>query len=677
MSQVFVPSVGLNLQQGQAQQGARVDTGLTRQIDPTENLKPLNHLFDTVSKDLGRWDQMNVQRDALERFDNLQQQLTANRDEFFSKKGQDAIDFAKTYEKNNKETFAKAMDDVDDFRVRNALHGNAKRMYDVYTTAGNSYLTEQTAVANLNQAKASLTQAVNNYIDWSVNGGLSPNAQSDATDQLNAAIDNHSKLTGINPNGVDGDEERKKTFDLIYSATNKHYLTQKAFNTANSVLDAAKAKMNFKTWLEEKDKIYLAQQTEAEKNKASKNGFALTDKSSWIKVTAQDEYNNRVVEMQKQDPNFVVTPKWQQITMAECKSKANLAYDKMESEVNELKSTDGAMKNYVGLCVNYANSTGKIWDSSGNGNQIPVDVLRDQSRILERVPKAVQDWAINKWGTTEEADKQLATYLKPNSGVGGFEVVYEAKHDPSFYSRFTSERDLRAHLQSHGVGLQDANDIVSNFSSEHKKQLQKRITNVTDNVLGRIDSDLTDKKKLTSGSISSLKRMEYEQVVTPFINDLIKADPTISDTDLISKTQYHVDQNTELNNKLTEIDDLENRTDAYREFNEDLNNNYSKEFTQALHAFDPDGYAACMTTDYAQSTNNLMNLANRAVKNKNFQAAHPNLPEVIQQKANEKQAQELEERRKNEHTPFQDDIKSNLSNLSPAQQAQYYSTLGN
>ena len=631
MSQVFVPSVGLNLQQGQAQQGARVDTGLTRQIDPTENLKPLNHLFDTVSKDLGRWDQMNVQRDALERFDNLQQQLTANRDEFFSKKGQDAIDFAKTYEKNNKETFAKAMDDVDDFRVRNALHENAKRMYDGYVTNGNSYLTEQTAVANLNQAKASLTQAANNYIDQYVNGNQQQQADSEA--QFNAAIDAHSLLTGINPKGIDGEEERKRNHDAIYKSMTQHYIAHQAYAAGNQALDAAKSKMTYQTWLEEKDKLYLSQQAQAESNRATAHGFKLQDRSSWVLARATDMVNSDEAELKKDHPEVLQNnPTWRETRMQGAIALAGQEYDEMATKVKALSDTDVALGNVVSTAYNQANATHRTYSIDGQaGGAISDEVLADPNNVLGRLDPNLQKILYDKYGSVEKANSEMLKRIQPTMAVSSgnaVQLVMEAQQNPDlFYSRYANRTQLSAELFRNGVGYDDRKNILNAYDNKQAQQEESAISNTTKYVIEKCgDDELNDKKKLVD-PILAQKQAKYAAYCRQKFREYKKANPSLTDEEIQSRIGGSAKIDHVLQDELKKVDAIKEQTDTFAEFQEDLQE-YSEELRKAVQAFNGSALENCFTGDYATGATKLRKLISSTLENKNFQNAYPYLPEV-------------------------------------------------
>lgn len=654
MAQVFVPSVGLNLQQGQASQGARVDTSIPMQVNPADNLKPLDKLLDTVSNDLGKWDTMNVQRDALENFDNLQQQLSANRDEFFNKKGKEAIDFAKTYEKNNKDTFAKAMDNISDFRVRNAVHENAKRMYDGYVNNGNTYLAQQTAAANLNQAKATLQNAANNYIDQHVNGD--PQQQTDADAQFIYAINNHAKLTGIDPNGIDGEEERKKNYDAIYEAMNKHYLSHKAFSTANQVLDAAKAKMNYQTYLEEKDKIYLKEEAEKTLNAASAGSFKLPDRASWVKVRAEDIVNAEEADIQKTNPDLLKqNPNWRQERMQYALFQANKQFDDLELKNKAASDTDSAMNGMVATAYNTATATGKVWSANGQGAAIPASVLNDPTNVLGRLPTEMQQHAIAKYGTAEKANEELYKYVLPPQSItagNGIQMVADFKRDPTgFYDNYHSETELRADLFRNGVGAQDTQDIIKGYTSEQAKKEQVQINNIEKDVIafGGFPSELADDKKLKQDYTLNRKRDVINKKTAQVYRDLKKINPSLSELDLSPKVIATVMADKQLKEDLTAIDNLKNKTSAFQEFSETLAS-YDKNLLDAVQAFDPRGFEACFTGDPVVGANRLEKLVESSLANKNFQNAHSGMAEVKRQKLKE----DNEKRRTVTENSFQD-----------------------
>lgn len=654
MAQVFVPSVGLNLQQGQASRGARIDTSIPMQVNPTDSLKPLNKLLDTVSNDLGKWDTMNVQRDALESFDNLQQQLSANRDEFLNKKGKEAIDFAKTYEKNNKDTFAKAMDNISDFRVRNAVHENAKRMYDGYVNNGNTYLAQQTAAANLNQAKATLQNAANNYIDQHVNGD--PQQQADANAQFIYAINNHAKLTGIDPDGIDGEQERKKNYDAIYEAMNKHYLSHKAFVTANQTLDAAKAKMNYQTYLKEKDKIYLKEEAEKTLNAASGSSFKLPDRASWVKVRAEDMVNAEEADILKTNPDLIKqNPNWRQERMQYALFQANKQFDDLELKNKAASDTDSAMNNMVSTAYNYATANGKVWSANGQGATVSADVLNDPTNVLGRLPAEIQQHAIAKYGTAQKANEELYKLVLPPQSVtagNGVQMVADFQRDPTgFYDKYHSETELRADLFRNGVGADDTQAIVKAYTSEQAKEEQVQINNIEKDVisLGGFSSDLADDKKIKADHMLARKREVLNKAVAKSYRALKKINPNLSELDLTPKVVATVLADKQIQEKMTAIDNLADKTDAYREFSETLNS-YDKSLLDAVQAFDPRGYEACFTGDPVVGANRLEKLIETTTANKNFQNRHPQMKEVKRQILKEDE----EKRRSQTENSFQD-----------------------
>ncbi len=637
MAQVFVPSVGLNLQQGMAQQGARVDTGLVNQVSPVDNLKPLNQALDTISKDLGQWDKMNISRDALERFDNLQQQLSSNSDELQTKKGKAAIDFYKTYEQRNKDIFAKAMDDVKDFRVRNAIHENSKRMYDGYVERGQAYLSQETAAANLNQAKASLSQAVSNYIEQDTTG--TPEQQRQAKLQVEDTQALLSEITGLNTEGIDGQQALKKTYDLIHVATNKHFIAHKAFATANQKLDAAKSQMNFETYLKEKDKIYLAQEKEATLNKASSSGFKLPERSSWVKTRAEDIVNDEEQRVMKEHPEILkANPNWRQDYFAKALAMANVEFDDIELKNKAASNTDAAMQLAVGTELRSVAATGKFYSSDGQGAQISSEVLRDNTNILGRLSPELRDWARVKWGSEEKANQELYKIQYPRNGVSagnGIQLVSDWQSDPTgFYEQYPDEVALRADLYNKGVGWQDLEDILKGYKSEQAKEEQNNINNACKVIVKNIDSNLVDEKALKSDPTLAYKYDKYKKAITKTYKQLKRANPNLSDIDVMSRTQAAVMQDQSLQDELVKIDTNNEQAEAYREFDTQLKS-YDPTLLKAVQAFNPTEFESCFGTDYVVGLNRLKKLVKDTLENKNFQHQHPHAKEVISTKKRE------------------------------------------
>lgn len=670
MAQVFVPSVGLNLQQGVSQQGARIDTGLSSQINPLDNLKPLNNRLDAISKDLNQWDQMNVQREALERFDNLQQELTANRDLFLTKKGQEAIDYAKTYQQKAKDIYAKSMDNVTDFRVRNTMHANAKRMFDGYVTSGNTYLQEQTAQANVNQVKAALEHASNNYIEQRTNGVKAQ--QDDAELQFNLAIDNYSMLLGINPNGDDGKLARQEHYDTINQALNKHYIAHKAYNTANQSLDAAQAKMNYKTYLEEKDKIYLAQQSDATVNKASKNGFKLPDKSSWILQTATDIVNSEEVALQNTNPNYLKEhPNWRAERMEIAKLLAHQQYNEMELKVKGLSDNDAALKSAVSVAYNQAQQTGKVYSLSNggqSGGQITSKVMDNPYDVVGRLDPQLRGIVMGKYGSIEEANKELVKHIAPAGGVSSgnaIQVVMDAQRNPdAFYGQFANETQLRAHLFRNGVGYQDMQNIVTAYNSEQAKREQTDIANVTKYVIDKSDNaELNKDKDVKANPVLAQKKEVFVQYVRQRVRDYKQANPNMSMLDIQSRIAVDAKRDPLIQDKLKAIDDLEDKRETYASFNDELNK-YSVELRKAVQAFYGADLESCFTGDYAVGSARLKKMIENALENKNFQNAYSYLPEVKEQTTYET----YKEQQKQEENIFRDNILQNMSDLSAKEQ---------
>lgn len=638
MAQVFVPSAGLNLQQGMAQQGARVDTGLVNQVSPVDNLKPLNQALDAISKDLGQWDKMNISRDALERFDNLQQQLSSNSDELQTKKGKAAIDFYKTYEQRNKDIFAKAMDDVKDFRVRNAIHANSKRMYDGYVERGQAYLTQETAAANLNQAKASLSQAVSNYIEQDTTG--TPEQQRQAKLQVEDTQALVSGITGLDPNGVDGQQALKKTYDLIHVATNKHLITHKAFATANQKLDAAKSQMNFETYLEEKDKIYLAQEKEAALNKASSSGFKLPERGSWVKSRAEDIVNADEQRIMAEHPEVIKSnPNWRQERFNYALAQANLEFDDIVTKNKAASDTDAAMHNLVTNELRSAAATGRIYSPDGQGAQISAEVLRDNTNILGRLSPDAQNWAIGKWGSVDKANQELYKLQYPRSAVSAgnsFQLVSDWKTNPTgFYEKYPDEVALRADLFNHGVGADDLDSILKGYKSEQDKLDLASLNNASKLIISSVaDSSLSDDKKVKADPNLAMKKAVYEKAIKRARSQIKKANPNLTDTELTSRTMSAVQMDTSIPEEINRIDQIQENAVAYQEFDTQLKS-YNPTLLKAVQAFNPTEFESCFGTDYIVGLNRLKKLVKDTLENKNFQHQHPHAKEVINTKKRE------------------------------------------
>lgn len=621
MAQVFVPTVGITgRSQTTAQQGAQVNTAIPQQLNPLNDLKYFNQIADTVAKGFNQWDQLEMRANLQKAQDDLQTQYSANRDELLTRKGKAALDYKNIYEQNNKKINQNALNNITDPRLRGLVKDYADQTQAQYQISANGYFKQETARMSLNQAKASVASATGNYIDQMSVG--TPDQQKTAEQQFDIALRIQQYLEGVDPNGVDGKMGRISAKDEIMEAINNHHIAHKTFNTARAVLDYFKNKTTSAAWLKASDKLYLAEQQESSVSSAAANGWQLGNKTQWVKTRAEDLFNtwlNSATDEERNNPQVVA------IRRSECIRKANQAYDEMANQVDALSNTDAAFKMDVSQKIAYAKQNGMIF---GTQEKIDPNVLSDPNQILKLLPEDTQHALLAQKGTVQEATKFVIENAEPLGGsLAGIDIVRRAQSDPTFFNQFATEKDLQAHLYKNGVGAQDSAEIVKLFNSDERvKGLNNRINDVLDRTISEINPDLLNKKKLKEGSNTLIER-QYREKGKQIAQDLLKANPNITDDDLIVNVFQRLITDHSVTQKVEDLKNIDDRVDAARQFDEKLNS-YSPELIDAIKKFDPNGIAAAVSGDTITQAERLSLTIKNALKNERFLKAYPNIPEV-------------------------------------------------
>lgn len=652
MAQVFVPSVGLNVNsQAMAQQGAQVNSNIEHQVNPQQSLNYFYKISDTAQKGLNQWDQMRMQAEALQTRDDLQKQLAANRADLMTKKGKEALDFKPEYEKRNNEIIKNALNNVKDFRIRDALKMTADHLYSNYQISSDGYFKQETARLSLNQAIASAADAAGNYVDNLANG--TPQQQEESKQQFEDANKFAYYKQGGDPDAVDGKVYLQKSYDEIGTALNDHYITHKTFNAARTSAEYFKKKMTPAAWLKMSDKIYSAEQVEAATSASAANGYKLPDRNAWVKTHAEDLYQQAIASGQWTEEQLK-NPQLQETIRARATYDANLAFDDLTKKVGALQSTENAAQSVAASAIQYARTTGKLF---GTDEQIAPEILEDPARILELLPKEMQQAMMQKYGTYAKAQEAAQAFAAPTDAtLGGFDFIRQSQSDPNFYSQFGTEKDLRSALWSHGVGAKDAQPILDTFRNQQKQELVTRSNDVIISALSSIDSALVDTKKLKADvGLRQLER-QYRQLGNKVIQQTLRINPNATDQDLQLAVTKAFAADEGIKQYQAQQEQLENRLDAMKE-NDNRLASYSKQTLDAVRLFSPTEFNQALSGDYVTGTERLLNLARKAVKNKQFQNAHKDLPEVQEQLAYERNI----EAHRNEQNPFTELMESTLN----------------
>lgn len=652
MAQVFVPSVGLNVNsQAMAQQGAQVNTGIVHQVNPQQSLNYFYKISDTAQKGLNQWDQMQMQAEALQTRDNLQKQLAANRADLMTKQGKEALDFKPEYEKRNNEIIKNALNNVKDFRIRDALKMTADHLYSNYQISSDGYFKQETARLSLNQAIASAADAAGNYVDNLANG--TPQQQEESKQQFEDANKFAYYKQGGDPDAVDGKVYLQKSYDEIGTALNDHYITHKTFNAARASAEYFKKKMTPAAWLKMSDKIYSAEQVEAATAASAANGYKLPDRTAWVKTHSENLYQQAIASGQWTQEDLK-NPGIQKAIRNNAIYEANLSFDKLETEVGGLQKTENAAQSAAASAIWYARTTGKAIDT---GEQIAPEILEDKGRVLELLPREMQQALMEKHKTYAEAQKAAQAFDAPTDAtLGGFDFIRQSQSDPNFYRQFATEKDLQSALFAHGVGAQDSQPILDTFRNQQKQELVTRSNEVIESVLSGIDSSLIDTKKLKADvGLRQLER-QYRKLGNKVIGQVLKINPNATDQDLMLAVTDAFKKDQGIKQYQAQQERFENRLDAMKE-NDNRLASYSKPTLDAVRDFAPTEFNQALSGDWVSGTERILNLARRAVKNKQFQNAHKDLPEVQEQLAYERNV----EAHRNEENPFTELMESTLN----------------
>ncbi len=630
MAQVFVPSVGLNVNsQAMAQQGAQVNSNIEHQVNPQQSLNYFYKISDTAQKGLNQWDQMQMQAEALQTRDDLQKQLAANRADLMTKKGKEALDFKPEYEKRNNEIIKNALNNVKDFRIRDALKMTADHLYSTYQIGSDGYFKQETARLSLNQAIASATNASGNYIASLSDG--TPQQQEEDRQQFEDAHKFAYYKQGGDPNGVDGKLYLQQNYDELGAAINDHYLTHKTFDAARVSAEYFKGKMTPAAWLKMSDKIYSAEQVEAATAASAANGYKLPDRTAWVKTHSENLYQQAIASGQWTQEDLK-KPKIQEAIRNNAIYEANLSFDKLETQVGDLQKTENAAQSAAASAIWFARTTGKTID----GEQIAPEILEDKGRILELLPREMQRALMEKHKTYAEAQKAAQAFDAPtNATLGGFDFIRQSQSDPNFYTQFATEKDLQSALFAHGVGAQDSQPILDTFRNQQKQELVTRSNEVITSALGGIDSALVDTKKLKADvGLRQLAR-KYQQLGNKVIGQILRINPNATDQDLQLKVTEAFATDEGIQQYKAQQEQFEDRLDAMKE-NDNHLASYSKQTLDAVRDFAPTEVNQALSGDYVTGTDRLLNVIRRAIKNKQFQNAHKDLPEVQAELAFEK-----------------------------------------
>lgn len=652
MAQVFVPSVGLNVNsQAMAQQGAQVNTGIEHQVNPQQSLNYFYKISDTAQKGLTQWDQMQMQAEALQTRDNLQKQLSANRADLMTKQGKEALDFKPEYEKRNNEIIKNALNDVKDFRIRGALKMTADHLYSTYQIGSDAYFKQETARLSLNQAIASAANASGNYIASLSDG--TPQQQEEDRQQFEDAHKFAYYKQGGDPDAVDGKVYLQKSYDEVGTALNDHYLAHKTFGAARASAEYFKKNMTPAAWLKMSDKIYSAEQVEAATSASAANGYKLPDRTAWVKTHAEDLYQQAIASG-KWTEEQLKNPQLQETIRAQATYDANLSFDDLTKRVGALQSTENAAQSVAASAIQYARTTGKLF---GTDKQISPEILEDPTRILELLPKEMQQAMMQKYGTYAKAQEAAQAFAAPtNATLGGFDFIRQSQTDPNFYTQFATEKDLRSALWAHGVGAQDAQPIVDTYHNQQKQELVTRSNNLIENVLGGIDSALIDTKKLKADANLRQRAGKYQQLGNKVIGQVLRINPNATDGDLKLALTEAFTKDEGIKQFEAQQEQFEDRLEAMKD-NDSRLARYSKETLDAVKLFSPTEFNQALSGDWVGGTERILSLVNKAVKNKQFQNAHKDLPEVQEQLAYERNV----EAHRNEQNPFTELMESTLN----------------
>lgn len=652
MGQVFVPSVGLNQQQALAQNTAQVNTKIVNQVQPVDSLKGLFKLFDTTEKRLDTLDKLQMQAEAQELRDDLQQRLSANRDELLQKKGKAALDFKKEYEDLNTKAYQEVSNKVQDPRIRSTLKVDFDHTLAAYQAGSNSYLSQQTAQLALNQAKASVQNSSNNVIDQTVSG--TPQQQKESLSQLDTDQDHLTYLTGGDPNGVDGKVARQQAHDEIAKGVVNHYIDHDAFSAGDAYLASISKRLNTATRVALEDDLYLARQKYAGASGAGGKVSNLPNRSSWVKTTAENIFNADMAaatDEQRNDPLFV------NAIRSSALARANNSFEKMQKRVKATEDFNTSVDLAASDAYAYSQKYGTIL---GTNEKISYEVASDPTNILGRLPKQLQQAYLQRFnGDVDKANENLATIIMPPDLLGNYDKYKDYLANPEMLrARYSNERALKLGLQQEGLGLPLISKLAEIWNKQQKDYQTKQDANIVKSAIHDPSFQkgiLADDKKVNADP--RLQTLDYavSNRAQVLLQQLRESDPNLNEFDLISRLSNQLENDQSIKFMFAHSAQIDEKIDTLRAFDERLSK-YSKPFLRAVQATFPNDFGIAMAQDVYAGMELIDNLAVTCLKNDAFKKKYSHLEEV--QDADSYIT--WSNAQKQEQTPFAQDLASIL-----------------